>query len=63
MSPETITQYGTYFDDALFLIGGALLAIELLKGWFSGSMKGRALLDMVQRGAALILVAPKRRCC
>jgi hypothetical protein len=39
MTPETISQYGTYFDDALFLIGGAILAIELLKGFFSGSMK------------------------
>lgn len=54
MTPETISQYGTYFDDALFLIGGAILAIELLKGFFSGSMKGRELLDMVASASTQI---------
>ena len=47
MTPETITEYGTYFDEVFFLIGGALLAIELLKGLFTRSMKGRELLDML----------------
>jgi sterol desaturase/sphingolipid hydroxylase (fatty acid hydroxylase superfamily) len=54
MTPETISQYGTYFDDALFLIGGAILAIELLKGFFTGSMKGRELLDMVASASTQI---------
>ena len=54
MIPETISQYGTYFHDALFLIGGAILAIELLKGFFTGSMKGRELLDMVASASTQI---------
>ena len=54
MTPELIEQYGTNFDDALFLIGGAILVIELLKGFFSGSMKGRELLDMVASASTQI---------
>lgn len=54
MTPELIQQYGTEFDDALFLIGAAILAIELLKGFFSGSMKGRELLDMVASASTQI---------
>lgn len=54
MTPELIQQYATEFDDALFLIGAAILAIELLKGFFSGSMKGRELLDMVASASTQI---------
>ena len=32
MTPELIEQFGTNFDDAFFLIGAAILVIELLKG-------------------------------
>lgn len=54
MTAETLAQYGTYFDDAFFLLGGAILAIELMKGWFTGSMKGRELLDMVASASTQI---------
>ena len=54
MTPDLITEYATYFDDAFFLIGGALLAIELLKGLFSGSLKGRGVLDMVASASTQI---------
>lgn len=54
MTRETLEQYGTNFDEALFLIGAAILAIELLKGWFSGEMKGRALLDMIASASTQI---------
>lgn len=54
MTPDLIEQYGTYFDDAFFLIGVAILGIELLKGFFSGSMKGRELLDMVASASTQI---------
>ncbi|MEM9937495.1 MAG: sterol desaturase family protein [Pseudomonadota bacterium] len=54
MTPEALAEYGTYFDDALFLIGGAILAIELLKGLFSGSLKGHGLLGMVASASTQI---------
>ncbi len=54
MTPETITEYGTYFDEVFFIIGIAILGIELLKGFFSRSMKGRELLDMVASASTQI---------
>jgi len=47
MTSETIARLGTTFDEAFFLIGAAILVIEILKGIFSGSLKGRAMVDMV----------------
>ncbi|MEM7458594.1 MAG: sterol desaturase family protein [Pseudomonadota bacterium] len=54
MTPETLEQYGTYFDDAFFLIAAAVFAIELLKGLFTKSLKGRGLLDMVASASTQI---------
>jgi len=54
MTPELIEDFGTNFDDTFFLIGVAILAIELLKVLFSGSMKGRKLLDMVASASTQI---------
>lgn len=54
MTADYIAEIGTNIDDAFFLIGGAILVIELLKGWISGSMKGRALLDMVASASTQI---------
>ena len=54
MTAESLAQFGTNFDDAFFLIGAAILVIELLKGWFSGSMRGRALLDMIASASTQI---------
>ncbi|MFN3213052.1 MAG: sterol desaturase family protein [Henriciella sp.] len=54
MTPETLSEYGTHFDDAFFLIGAVILLIELLKGFFSGEMKGRKLLDMVASASTQI---------
>jgi len=54
MTPELIEEIGTNFDDAFFLIGVAILGIELLKLLFSGSMKGRKLLDMVASASTQI---------
>ena len=34
MTSETLSEYATYFDDGFFLIGAAILLIELLKGFF-----------------------------
>ena len=54
MTPETLSEYATYFDDGFFLIGAAILLIELLKAFFSGDMKGRKLLDMVASASTQI---------
>lgn len=54
MTPETITQYANNVDEAFFLIGAAMLCIELLKGFFSGAMKGRAVIDMVASFSTLV---------
>lgn len=54
MTSEILNQFATNFDDTLFLIGAALLAIEILKGLFSGSLKGRGLLDMVASASTQI---------
>ncbi|MEL8055678.1 MAG: sterol desaturase family protein [Pseudomonadota bacterium] len=54
MTPDQITEFASNFDDAFFLIGGAILSIELLKGLFSGSLKGRGLLDMIASASTQI---------
>ncbi|WP_300529853.1 sterol desaturase family protein [Maricaulis sp.] len=47
MSPDAIESLGTQFDDAFFIIGAAILVIELLKGAFNRSLSGKSLLDMI----------------
>ena len=47
MTPESITQFGSEFDKVFFLIGAAMLSIELLKGLFSGSLKRHGMFDMI----------------
>ncbi|NQY96976.1 MAG: sterol desaturase family protein [Henriciella sp.] len=47
MTIDPISQFATDFDDAFFLIGAAVLAIELLKALFTGAFRGRAVLDMI----------------
>lgn len=51
---ETVAEFGQNFDEAFFLIGGAILVIEVLKGLFSGSLKGRGLLDIVASASTQI---------
>ncbi|MEM6627039.1 MAG: sterol desaturase family protein [Pseudomonadota bacterium] len=47
MSFEFLEQIGSDFDDVFFLIGGAILVIEILKALVTRPFKGRAFLDMV----------------
>ena len=56
MTAESITEFATNFDDAFFLIGGAVLAIEILKALFSGSLRGRTVLDMIASASTFIPV-------
>ena len=56
MTADSITEFATNFDDAFFLIGGAVLAIEILKALFSGSLRGRTVLDMIASASTFIPV-------
>lgn len=47
MNIETLEQFASDFDDVFFLIGAAILAIEIAKGLLSGKMKGRGVLDII----------------
>jgi len=46
MTAEQVAQLGTHFDDAFFIIGGAILLIEIVKGLFSKSFRWRGLADV-----------------
>ncbi|MEM1151055.1 MAG: sterol desaturase family protein [Pseudomonadota bacterium] len=54
MTVEQVTEFGSAFDDVFFLIGGALLLIEIAKGLFSGSLKRRDWLDMLASASTQI---------
>jgi len=47
MTPEQIEQLGTRFDEVFLLIGAVILVIEIVKGLFSKSFRGRGHLDIV----------------
>ncbi|WP_299326924.1 sterol desaturase family protein [Parasphingopyxis sp.] len=47
MTPQFVEQLATDFDDVFFLIGAAILAIEIVKGLFSPSFRWRGFLDMI----------------
>lgn len=47
MTYETLEQLGTNIDEIFFLIGAAILLIEIIKGVFTRTMGGRNFLDMV----------------
>ncbi|MEL7537044.1 MAG: sterol desaturase family protein [Pseudomonadota bacterium] len=54
MTLEKITELGTTIDETFFLIGAAILAIEILKALFSGSLTGKSMLDMVASASTQI---------
>lgn len=47
MTPEQIQSLATSFDEVFFLIGGVILVIEIIKGFFETSFRGRGHLDMI----------------
>ncbi len=47
MTSDQVEQLGTAFDDVFFLIGGAILLIEIIKGLFTKGFRGRGHLDMI----------------
>ena len=46
MTRDVLENLGSRIDEVFFFIGAALLGIELLEGWFRGSLKGRTFADM-----------------
>ncbi|MCG8443242.1 MAG: sterol desaturase family protein [Caulobacterales bacterium] len=54
MSVESLEQLGANIDDAFFLFGAAIFAIEILKALFTRTMRGRGLLDMVASASTQI---------
>ena len=47
MTGSALEHLGTRFEDAFFLIGAAILAIELIAGWVGGSLRWRTFADML----------------
>ncbi|MGD1935443.1 MAG: sterol desaturase family protein [Candidatus Phaeomarinobacter sp.] len=47
MTFETLEEIGTSIDEAFFLIGGAILLIEIAKGLATRRLAGRGFLDML----------------
>ena len=47
MTSDYITELGTSFDEVFFLIGAAVLLIEIVKGLFTKSLTGRGALDII----------------
>ena len=47
MTPETLAQIGADFDDVFFLIGGAMLFIEIVKALFTRQYGWRGYADMI----------------
>ncbi|MEM8590210.1 MAG: sterol desaturase family protein [Pseudomonadota bacterium] len=56
MTADQITQLGVGFEDAFFIIGAAILGIEIVKGLFARSLRWRGLADMAASISTLIPV-------
>jgi len=54
ISPELIERLGTQIDDAFFIIGAVIFAIEIGKAWFKGSWRQRNILEMIASASTQI---------
>ncbi len=54
MNLENLAKLGANIDDAFFLIGAAIFALEILKALFTRSLRGRGLLDMLASASTQI---------
>ncbi|MGI9373063.1 MAG: sterol desaturase family protein [Hyphomicrobiales bacterium] len=54
MNIEYLTQLSTQVENAFYLIGAAVLLIELAKNWFEGSLKGRNFVEMIASASTQI---------
>ena len=54
MNLQAIENLGTQIDEAFFLIGAAILLIEIAESWFKGTLKGRKIGEMLVSGSTQI---------
>ncbi len=54
MNSDLIAELGTNIDDAFFIIGAAILLIEIAEAWFKGSLKARTLGEMLISGSTQV---------
>lgn len=54
MTVDVLNDLATRIDDAFFIIGAAILVIELLEAWFKGTLKRRKLMEMVASASTQI---------
>ena len=47
MTDSALERVGTQIDEAFFLIGAAILTIELVEGWVKGKLRWRTFADML----------------
>jgi sterol desaturase/sphingolipid hydroxylase (fatty acid hydroxylase superfamily) len=47
MIPEQFIELATQVDEVFFLIGAAILVIEIAEAWFKGALKGKTWLEML----------------
>jgi len=54
MNIDAVDRLSTQIDDAFFLIGAAILLIEVATGWFKGDLKARSILEMIASASTQI---------
>ncbi len=54
MTLDMIQNLGTQIDDAFFIIGAIILAVELAEAWFKGSLKARTFGNMIASASTQI---------
>ena len=54
MTLDMIQNLGTQIDDAFFIIGAFILAVELAEAWFKGSLKARTFGNMIASASTQI---------
>ncbi|MEP1207243.1 MAG: sterol desaturase family protein [Rhizobiaceae bacterium] len=54
MNTSVLEQLGGQIDDAFFIIGAIIFAIEIAEAWFKGSLKGRSVLEMIASASTQI---------
>lgn len=54
MTTEILGRLGTQVENAFFLIGAAILLIELAEAWFKGALKGRKIMEMIASASTQI---------
>jgi len=54
LTTDILEGLGTQLENAFFLIGAAILLIELAEAWFKGALKGRKIVEMIASASTQI---------